>query len=674
MTDALPPSTSATQWALQLAGIIEIAADAIISTDQHLTITLFNHGAEQIFGYARDEVTGRPLDILLPDRFRAAHADHVHRFQTAAAVARRMGERQEIFARHRDGHEFPAEASISKLDIDGNWTFTVVLRDITARLEHERTLKASEARLSLALVVGRVGLFEHDYKAGKLFWSPTLREILGVGPDELATVETFFTLIPPHVRTVLENAMMRARDPGGDGVLSMEHQIVRRDGQSRWIAYQAQMYFEGAGATATLVREIGAVRDVTERKEAERELEARVEQRTSELRAETARRSQAQAALSRAQRMEAFGQLAGGIAHDFNNLLTVITGNQELLEMRLEDAKDLALLKRAQEAADMGARLTGRLLTFARRRQLEPTHIQMNDAVMRMVDLLRRTLGEPVDLHTALDPMAWTVRADASEIENAILNLAINARDAMPDGGRLMIETANVVIEPDDPAAEIKLPPGDYLRLAVSDTGVGMPLEVLQKVFEPFFTTKAPGKGTGLGLSTIFGFVQQSGGTVTIYSEVDRGTTVNVYLPRADEPGRAARRSTLAASVPLSAGETVLLVEDNPEVRQVTRQRLEHLGYTVNEADSGAVAIEILKQGAVADLVFSDVVMAGGLSGFDVVRWIRQCRPSLKVLLASGYPGDILRDSAPLDPPVTILRKPYTRSGLALSLRRALDT
>jgi len=423
------------------------------------------------------------------------------------------------------------------------------------------------------------------------------------------------------------------------------------------------------------------LRDVSERKRVEEllarsnsELEARVGERTRELKAEMQRREQTQAQLVRTQRMEAFGQLTGGVAHDFNNILTVITGNLELLEMRLTEDKDRTLLKRAYEAAEMGARLTARLLTFARRRQYETARLNLNDQVMGMVDLLARTLGEPIVLDTRFDARIWPVRADPSEIENTILNLAINARDAMPRGGRLIIETANETVEGGEVGTLNKLSAGDYVRFSVADNGIGMPPEVLQHAFEPFFTTKQPGRGTGLGLSTIYGLAQELGGTVTIESEVGRGTRVSVYLPRSDGPPVTANLDRLGEAVPASAGETVLLVEDNPEVRQVTSSRLAELGYHVIDVESGPEALKVLRSPETIDIVFSDIVMAGGMSGFDVAQWVKSNRPEMKLLLATGFADGTLR--AGQDPQlaaVKVLRKPYSRSDLARALRQILD-
>jgi PAS domain S-box-containing protein len=546
MTQRSRPENQLRRSEARLAGILAIAAEAIVSIDEAQRITIFNDGAEAIFGYRREEVIGERLDILLPERFRNGHAGHVRSFGDQTASARRMAERQSIFGRRKDGSEFPAEASIAKLEIDGERTFTVVLRDITERKRVEHLLSESNA-----------------------------------------------------------------------------------------------------------------------------DLERRVAERTAELEAEIRRREETQARLVRTQRMEAFGQLTGGVAHDFNNLLTVITGNLELLEMRLENEKDRLLLKRAHDAAEMGARLTSRLLTFARRRQYASTRLDLNEQIGGMVELLRRTLGEHIELKTRLAPDIWPVHADPSEIENAVLNLAINSRDAMPKGGRLIIETANAVADEDQIGTIVKVPAGEYVRLAVSDTGHGMAPEVLVRAFEPFFTTKPPGRGTGLGLSTIYGFVQELGGTAAIYSEPGRGTTVSLYLPRA-KGGPVTAPEPVSGPIPAAEGETVLLVEDNAEVRMVTRSRLEELGYRVIEAENGPEAVAILGRGTPVDLVFSDVVMPGGMSGFDVARFVAAERPDVRTLLTSGYAEDVLRGEQADAAALRILRKPYNRADLARAIRRIL--
>ncbi len=541
VTDRRTASLAYEEAASRLAGIVSIAADAIISIDEHQLITMFNDGAEVIFGYKRDEILGKPLIVLMPLRFQAAHSDHVRSFATSEVPTRRMGERGEILGRRKSGATFPAEASISRVTVGGKRIYTAVLRDIT------------------------------------------------------------------------------------------------------------------------------------ERKQSQDFLEQRVADATRDLRLEMARREEAQAQLIRTQRMEAFGQLTGGIAHDFNNLLTVIIGNLELLEMRLQDKKSQTLLQRAHDAAGMGSRLTARLLTFARRREFALAPLNVNEIVIGMAELLERSLGEQIALATSLEPAPWTVVADASEVENAILNLAINARDAMSGGGKLVIETANVTIETDRMDAGVVLSANQYVRLSVSDTGCGMSEDVLRHALEPFFTTKETGKGTGLGLSTVYGFVQQARGAVTLYSEVGQGTTVNLYLPRAEQEKRVSVDGKDSPPAPRANGERVLLVEDNAEVRDVVSGQLESLGYMVTTVANGPDALQALAGQNSFDLVLSDVVMAGGMSGFDVARWVQAEAPGLGMLLASGYPDAVLRSEAPGERRPEILRKPFSRAELARAVRRALD-
>ena len=374
--------------------------------------------------------------------------------------------------------------------------------------------------------------------------------------------------------------------------------------------------------------------------------------------------------LAQAQRLEAVGQLTGGIAHDFNNLLTVITGNIELIEMRIEDDGLRAMLREAQEAADLGAKLTDRLLAFARRSHLEPQVLQVNELILNVTDMLRRTLGEQISLSTVLAHALWPTRADPSQIETAILNLAINARDAMPKGGKLIVDTQNVTIDPSMALSHPDLPLGDYVRISVSDTGSGMVPEVRERAFEPFFTTKAKGHGTGLGLSMVYGFAKQSGGQATIYSEPDHGTTINIYLPRARENIPAACETRLEAETQAGAGETILVVEDDERVRHLTVNRLNRLGYRVHAAEDGATAIRMLEEGVAVDLVFSDLVMPGGLTGHDVACRAREINPAIRILLTSGYAEDLARSGSLAE--IRLLRKPYRLNDLREAIKETL--
>ncbi len=383
-------------------------------------------------------------------------------------------------------------------------------------------------------------------------------------------------------------------------------------------------------------------------------------------------RKHAERVLQQAQKMEAIGQLTGGVAHDFNNLLSVIIGNLELLEARLQNEEQHELLQEAQEAADLGARLTSRLLAFARRSILEPEIVDLNRLVVGLTDILRRTLEERIDLSTVLSGDLWATKSDPSQIESAIINLAINARDAMPDGGRLIIETRNAEYSELDVAEEAGLTPGHYVQLSVTDTGHGMAPEIRERVFEPFFTTKEARHGTGLGLPMVYGFANQSGGHVTIYSEAGKGTTVNIYLPRSLEGDEPAHQPASMTDEHAGQGECILVVEDDDRVRLLTVRRLNDLGYSVLEAADGPQALAIIDDNPSIDLMFSDLVMPGGLSGYQLCLRVRQQHPEIKALLTSGYAEELVRGEMNAEDHIRILRKPYRTAELAKTIRDAL--
>ncbi|MFZ5677556.1 MAG: PAS domain S-box protein [Pseudomonadota bacterium] len=369
--------------------------------------------------------------------------------------------------------------------------------------------------------------------------------------------------------------------------------------------------------------------------------------------------------LAQAQRLEAIGQLTGGIAHDFNNLLTVITGNLELIEMSLQGERLQKMLKDAQDAADLAAKLTARLLAFARRSHLEPEYLETNELVVNVTSMLRRTLGEHISLSTVLAPDLWQVKVDPAQAESSLVNLAINARDAMPHGGKLVFETRNTRLDELKSGDTTELPHGDYVQISVSDTGTGMPAEVKDRAFEPFFTTKTRGHGTGLGLSMVYGFAKQSGGHVTIYSELGHGTTINIYLPRADGMVEAEAASGHPSATE-QRNETILVVEDDDSVRNLTVTRLATLGFKIHESSDGASAIRLLESGLEVDLLFSDLVMPGGLTGYDVARKAKEINTGIRVLLTSGYAEDLLRTENLGS--IKLLRKPYRLADLKSAL------
>ena len=527
-----------------------------------------------------------------------------------------------------------------------------VLARAFARMTVEAEEKTAALRESTEREQGIIGTaldaFVQMDEAGRIVeWNPQAEAIFGWQRTEVLGQTLGSLIVPPIHRNQHEAGLARFLRSGESSILGTRFEIeaLRRDGRQIRVEVTVTALRRRRGYLFN-----GFIRDMTER--------LRLEQQ-----------------LRHSQKMEAIGQLIGGLAHDFNNLLTIVTGNHELLDARIKDEAHRALLTRANEAALMGSRLTGRLLAFARRHPLDIVPIDLNEQVRGMVDLLRRTLGETIVLTAALAPDLWVTSTDPSGIENALLNLAINARDAMPAGGKLIIETKNVTLEESSFAAQVVVAAGDYVRLSVSDTGIGMPPEVLARAFEPFFTTKEA--GSGLGLSVVYGFARQSGGHVTMYSEVGTGTTVNLYLPRANNKGARFTPQGTAQSY-TAAGETILVVEDQPAVREVTVQRLRDLGYTAIEADSASGAIDILQSGVKIDLVFSDVVMPGGKTGFDLAGWIRSNTSGVRILLTSGFADAVARTNGKPGDATQILRKPYSRDELVRAiggvLNKAVDT
>ncbi|HSM96130.1 MAG TPA: CHASE3 domain-containing protein [Rhizomicrobium sp.] len=388
--------------------------------------------------------------------------------------------------------------------------------------------------------------------------------------------------------------------------------------------------------------------------------------------ADVTERVRAESALRNAQKMESIGQLTGGMAHDFNNLLQIISANLDLLVKQEGDAsKRAARLQSAVAAVERGARLTGQLLAFARRQALDPRSTNLGRMVNEMTDLLRRTLGERIEVESMIAGGLWNTMVDRSQVENAILNLAINARDAMPDGGKLTIEVANAFLDDTYAATHSEVVPGQYVMLAISDTGIGMPPDVIARAFDPFFTTKPEGQGTGLGLSQVFGFVKQSGGHVKIYSETGEGTTIKIYLPRSRKPQETPEPFY---DQPIVGGtETILVVEDDDGVRAAVTDVLGELGYTVLRAANADEALTILRAGAHVDLLFTDVVMPGNIPTRELARRARDSRPSLRVLFTSGYTQNAIVHNGKLDDDVFLLSKPYRKDDLARKLRSLLD-
>ena len=508
----------------------------------------------------------------------------------------------------------------------------------------ERALRESEERLRQATQLAGLGHYVWDAVADRcLYCSEEHARIHGTTVEEYVARacalggEFLFTHPEDRERVRAAFEALRAGQP-----FEMEYRVLTADGETRHVRELARPVFDDSGA---VVQEYGTIQDVTESKQIENKLR-------------------------QTQKMEAVGHLTGGIAHDFNNLLAVIMGNAELLAQRhgADDRPTQAVLR----AASRGAELTQQLLAFSRKQPLNPQPVRLSDVVSEMSELLERTLGETIQVRTSTSPGLWDASADPGQLENALLNLAINARDAMPDGGVLTIKTYNDYVEDHDTILRLDTNPGPYVVLSVGDTGGGMSSEVLEHAFEPFFTTKEAGKGSGLGLSMIYGFVKQTGGHVTIDSTPGRGTTVKLYLPRAlaaaEEPSRA------PTTDPRGHGETVMVLEDDPDVRELAVTMLQGLGYEVLEARDGAAALELLGGASRIDLLLSDIVLPGGLSGRTVATRARRRSPNLKVLFMSGYAeadAAVVCDG-PWDEDAEVLNKPFRRHDLARQVNAAL--
>jgi PAS domain S-box-containing protein len=623
---------------LKLREILHSAVAAIISIDSEGHIQTVNPAAEQMFGYSARELFGRNINMLMPEPYRSQHDTYIAKYLT---TGRRqiIGIGREVAGLRKDGRTFPMHLSVGEFAIGGARYFTGTIVDLSAQRAAEQRFEREQALFRAIFESLPDPLVICDAGAAIRLVNPSFTRVFGYSEAEVLGENLAGLFESPETWHGLVAAQAGPREANAK---ANQVQFRRKSGEL-FPAETVDGVIVGTSGSAlgrlVLIHDVTAVR-------------------------------QQEAILLQAQRMEAVGQLTGGVAHDFNNLLTVILGNIELLEPKLTDGLSQSLAGEAREAAEMGARLTDRLLTFARRQRLETKSLNLNEFVLGLTELLRRTIGAPIDLSTALAPDLWPTIADPAQVENAVLNLVLNARDAMPEGGRLVIETFNATLDEADIASAPGMTPGDYVVLCVADTGHGMPPEVRARAFEPFFTTKAAGKGSGLGLATIYGFARQSGGNVTICSEVGKGTTVNIYLPRAGE--RTERAAGTEPAADAGKGESVLVVEDDDRVRRLTVLRLKELGYRVLEAGHGAAALAILSDTPAIDVVFSDLVMPGGISGFDLARQVREHYPGTLVILTSGYSAELLDQAEVAEVGFKVLRKPYRQAELARAFRAAL--
>ncbi|HUI96472.1 MAG TPA: PAS domain S-box protein [Xanthobacteraceae bacterium] len=621
---------------------VDASPSGIVMIDGDGVIVLVNAETERIFGYARAELIGRPVETLVPARLRAAHAEHIRAF-AAKPETRRMGTRRELFGLRKDGGEFPVEIGLNPIRTPRGLLVLGMIVDISESMKAREALLDSE-RMARGVIDTALDAFVQIDEAGRIVdWNPQAETVFGWARGEAIGQALGDLIVPERDRTSFAHDMAQFMQSGEQAILGKRFELdaQRRDSKALKIELSVTALRQRGRHVFN-----GFIRDLTEKIAAD-------EQRRQ------------------SQKMETVGQLTGGIAHDFNNILTVITGTIEILEDGVANDESLfTIAKMIDEAAARGAELTQRLLAFARRQPLQPRTIDVNALIVDAAKLLRPTLGEHVEIESALEDDAWRAMIDPSQLTTALINLALNARDAMPNGGKLTLETGNVHLDEAYAGLQGDIAPGAYVMIAVSDNGHGIPAEIRDKVFEPFFTTKGTGKGTGLGLSMVYGFVKQSNGHIRIYSEDGHGTTIKLYLPRAAEQ---ADESAVRAEAAIEGGtETIFVVEDDLLVRNYVAAQLASLGYATINAANADEALARIDGGAAFDLLFTDVIMPGSMNGRQLADAAARRRPALRVLFTSGYTEDAMVHHGRLDAGVLLLAKPYRKTDLARMIRIAL--
>jgi PAS domain S-box-containing protein len=715
------PPITAPQWRQIVNGATDTA---IISTDTEGRVTSWNTGAVNILGWSEAEMLGQTLARVFTEEDRQRGL-----FALEVADARRNGRGggEEGWRLRKDGTRFWATGELTPIRSDSGDIvgFIKILRDRTARREAEEEIREERRTLEILNRAGSALALESDLNkvvqivtdagvalTGAEFGAFFYNVVNAKGESYMlytlsgAPMEAFSRFPMPRNTAVFaltfngegivrsdditkdprygHNAPRKGMPEGHLPVRSyLAVPVTSRSGEvigGLFFGHATPGVFDErservlvglAGEAAVAIDNARLTEERSRAEDALRELAADLERQVAERTAELRRNEEA---LRQSQKMEAVGQLTGGVAHDFNNLLQVILGNLESLRRHMPEGSGRMerYIQNAMTGAKRAKSLTQRLLAFARRQPLNPKPIDVNEMVGAMSDLLHRTLGEQIAVEVVRGAGLWPVEADPNELEATILNLAVNARDAMPEGGRLTLETSNAHLDELYAATHAELRPGQYVALSISDTGHGMDTDTITRAFEPFFTTKPVGKGTGLGLSQVYGFVKQSGGHVKIYSEIGHGTTVKVYLPRITDAGAHAEEEESPA-IPEGESETILVVEDDDDVRTYSVEILRELGYRVLEAADGPSAMRLLERQARVDLLFTDVVLPSGMTGAQVAAQARAIKPDLKVLFTTGYARNAIIHHGRLDKGVELITKPFTYADLAAKIRNVLD-
>jgi PAS domain S-box-containing protein len=661
--------------------------DALVVADPHGVVVLANPSAAVLLGYTVEELTGLPIDALVPDAVRPRHAAYRQAFGRDPQP-RPMGRQTELVARRKDGSAVVVEIALSPLQNAGLPLVVAAIRDVGAYPRMKQALQRAHYSEHLA-TLGRIAVDSRDPQilldqvpvvaARALEVDVAMVYVLESNLLELRVASAIGSVPGERLGELVAN---RA-DTSLGFVMAQGRSIIVRDYASETRFSVPKSYID-AGLTSALAvpisdrgRTIGvlAVRSYGSREFGDDDV--RFLESLANLLASSLQRVQSEEALSHAQRLESVGQLTGGIAHDFNNLLTVIQGNLQVLDelpALAGDAHGRQLVGAAARASRRGAELTSKLLAFSRRQVLQPVAVDVDALLHSLADMLRRTLDQRIRIEVEPASQAHSALADPGQLESALLNIAINARDAMPSGGRLRFRTELCVTVPEDIRAELDDPDSaqaGLVAIVVSDEGVGMSNETRERVFEPFFTTKELGRGTGLGLSTVYGFVKQSKGAITIDSAVGQGTTVTLYIPRPKDEARALPEDDeQPRSVP--AGLGVLLVEDDPEVRAVIHRFLESLRCAVTATASAEEALAALAETRRFDLLVSDIALGAGIRGTELAARAQQQFPEMAVLLMSGYSSELLDADRDSPPAWELLRKPCSREELTQAVARAI--
>lgn len=660
----------------------------VVANDADYTMVAASEDRLRATMTRREDVIGHPLfQIYNGGTTSASSSSGVNQLRASLAEVARTGLAQQLKTvgyplrvphDERDHYEnrYWDVVNVPVLDEQGQVAYIIhQAEDVTESLLEQESaalrLRESDERLNAALLASGTGTFYWDLRNNRLDMDLPMQRLFGLEGLTSGWLDDLLDKIHPDDRAAIAQQCERCARYGDD--LEMQFRVLLPEGTERWIFDKGQTFTDSADRPAYMV---GACLDITQHKRTERALQRLNETLEQRVNAEVAARAKTEAALRQSQKMEAVGQLTGGLAHDFNNLLAGVIGSLELLSVRLQQGRTGDLeryIHSALTSANRATALTHRLLAFSRRQTLDPSPTDLNALIEGMMELLQRTIGPLVSYSTQLSDDLWLTLCDTNQLENALLNLTINARDAMPDGGQLTLTSENLVLgEP--LAEELTLPPGEYVALGVRDTGVGIPPERLGYVFDPFYTTKPLGEGTGLGLSMVYGFAKQSGGAVRIESTVGEGTSVWIYLPRYH--GQSASLHVPTAPEPASTsveGRTVLVVDDEPNVRTLVTEVLQEMGLNTLEAAEGPSGLRILDSDAHLDLLISDIGLPGGMNGRQLADAAREKRPSLRVLFITGYAeGSVLDRSSTLSD-YEVLTKPFTITDLEEKVRSMLE-